>query len=156
MKIRIVCVGKVKESYFSAGIAEYQKRLSRFCKLEIIEIKEENLTETPSEGEKQRILSKEGQGILAALRGKVIALCVEGKQTDSVGFSKILGEVKDGGGQITFVIGGSYGLSEEVKAVAERKLSFSEMTFPHTLMRLVLTEQIYRGFTILQGSPYHK
>ncbi|MBE7091493.1 MAG: 23S rRNA (pseudouridine(1915)-N(3))-methyltransferase RlmH [Clostridiales bacterium] len=156
MKVRIVCVGKVKEGYFLSGIQEYLKRLTRFCKAEIVEIKEENFTENPSESEKQRILQKEGENILCALRGKVVALCVEGKQTDSVGFSRILREVKDGGGEITFVIGGSYGLLEEVKQRADLRLSFSEMTFPHTLMRLILTEQIYRGFTIMQGSPYHK
>ncbi len=156
MKVRIVCVGKVKESYFLSGINEYLKRLSRFCKAEIVEIKEENFSDTPGEGEKQRILKKEGTGILSNLRGKVVALCVEGKQTDSVAFSRVLGEVKDAGGEITFVIGGSYGLAEEVKKAADLRLSFSEMTFPHTLMRLILVEQIYRGFTILQGSPYHK
>ena len=156
MKVRIVCVGKVKESYFSDGIAEYLKRLTRFAKVEIIEVKEENFALDPSPAEMEKIKEKEGVSILKSLKGYVIALCVEGKQCSSEALAEKIAKIRDTAGEITFVIGGSYGLADEVKKQAAEKLSFSQMTFPHTLMRLILTEQLYRAFMIDAGSAYHK
>ncbi|MBQ1942230.1 MAG: 23S rRNA (pseudouridine(1915)-N(3))-methyltransferase RlmH [Clostridia bacterium] len=156
MKIRIVCVGKVKESYFSDGIAEYLKRLTRFAKVEIIEVKEENFAQDPSFAEMEKIKEKEGASILKSLKGHVVALCVEGKQCSSEALAEKIAKIRDSVGELTFVIGGSYGLADEVKKQAAEKLSFSQMTFPHTLMRLILTEQLYRAFMIDAGSTYHK
>ena len=156
MKVHIVAVGKVKEDYFADGIKEYCKRLSRFAKMEITEIREETFLGDPSEAEKRRIVEEEGARILKALKGRVIALCVEGKRLSSEKFSRVVAKERDAGGELTFVIGGSYGLWEEVKSRAFLRLSFSEMTFPHTLMRLILTEQLYRAFMIDAGSAYHK
>lgn len=156
MKVRIVCVGKVKESYFSDGIAEYLKRLTRFAKVEIIEVKEENFALDPSPAEMEKIKEKEGVSILKSLKGYVIALCVEGKQCSSEVLAEKIAKIRDTAGELTFVIGGSYGLADEVKKQAAEKLSFSQMTFPHTLMRLILTEQLYRAFMIDAGSAYHK
>jgi 23S rRNA (pseudouridine1915-N3)-methyltransferase len=156
MKVRIVCVGKVKESYFSDGIAEYLKRLTRFAKVEIIEVKEENFALDPSLAEMEKIKEKEGVSILKSLKGYVIALCVEGKQCSSEVLAEKIAKIRDTAGELTFVIGGSYGLADEVKKQAAEKLSFSQMTFPHTLMRLILTEQLYRAFMIDAGSAYHK
>lgn len=152
VKINIVCVGKVKEKYFADGIAEYAKRLSRFCEFSIIETDEENAKSSPA-----IIVEKEGKNILPKLRGAVFALAIEGKKYTSVAFADKIKSLKDGGvGEITFVIGGSYGLSDEVKKRADGLISFSDMTFPHTLFRLMLTEQIYRAFSIIDKSPYHK
>ena len=156
MKVRIVCVGKVKESYFSDGIAEYLKRLTRFAKVEIIEVKEENFALDPSPAEMEKIKEKEGVSILKSLKGYVIALCIEGKQCSSEVLAEKIAKIRDTAGELTFVIGGSYGLADEVKKQAAEKLSFSQMTFPHTLMRLILTEQLYRAFMIDAGSAYHK
>ena len=152
LKINVVCVGKVKEKYFSEGINEYAKRLSRFCDFSIIETAEENLKGIPAV-----IAEKEGKNIIPKLRGTVFALAMEGKKYSSEQFAEKLKSVKDSGaGEITFVIGGSYGLSAEVKNKADGLISFSDMTFPHTLFRLMLTEQVYRAFSIIEGSPYHK
>ena len=152
VKINIVCVGKVKEKYFADGIAEYAKRLSRFCEFSIIETEEENSKSSPA-----IIVEKEGKNILSKLRGAVFALAIEGKKYTSVAFADKIKSLKDGGvGEITFVIGGSYGLSDEVKKRADGLISFSDMTFPHTLFRLMLTEQIYRAFSIIDNTPYHK
>ncbi len=155
IKVNIVCVGKVKESYFKEGIQEYSKRLSRFCDFSIIELEEENL-KNPSKAQIEEIINKEGKKILGALKGKVIALAIEGKKKSSEELADLIKNLSNEGGVMTFVIGGSYGLSREVKEKAEYKLSFSDMTFPHTLARLMLTEQIYRAFSIIEGSAYHK
>ena len=152
LKVNIVCVGKVKEKYFADGINEYSKRLSRFCEFKIIETDEEN-----SKNSASLISEKEGKNILPKLRGTVLALAIEGKKYSSEKFASKIKSLKDGGlGEITFVIGGSYGLSKSVKSRADQLISFSDMTFPHTLFRLMLTEQIYRAFCINAGSPYHK
>ena len=152
LKINVVCVGKVKEKYFADGIAEYAKRLSRFCEFSIVETDEENAKNIPAV-----IVEKEGKNILPKLRGTVLALAIEGKKYTSVAFADKIKSLKDGGvGEITFVIGGSYGLSDEVKKRADGLISFSDMTFPHTLFRLMLTEQIYRAFSIIDNTPYHK
>lgn len=155
IKINIVCIGKVKEKYFLDGVNEYAKRLSRFCEFKIIELEEENY-KNPSISDINTIKQKEAQKILPHLKGKIVALAIEGRKFSSEDFSALINEYKDSTGVITFVIGGSYGLSDEIKRRADQKLSFSDMTFPHTLFRLMLTEQIYRAFTILGGITYHK
>ncbi len=154
IKVNIVAVGKVKEKYFLEGINEYKKRLSRFCDFNIIEVAEENFNKV-SEGEISIIMEREKQRIMPNLKGKIFALSIEGKKYDSVSFSNLIKNTSDTDGVITFVIGGSYGLSEDIKKIST-EISFSDMTFPHTLFRLMLTEQIYRAFSIINGSPYHK
>lgn len=155
MKINVVAVGKVKEKYFKDGIEEYSKRLSRFCSFNIIELPEENYVKVnPSVIDD--IKKKEAENILPHLKGKVFLTAIEGKILSSEEFAEKIRNVKDcGEGVITFVIGGSYGLDKSVKEKGEL-VSFSKMTFPHTLFRLILTEQIYRAFTILEGTLYHK
>lgn len=155
IKVNVVAVGKVKEKYFSDGIAEYAKRLSRFCEFKIIEVEEENFKKAES-GDISVIKEREGERILPHLKGRVFAMAIEGKRRSSEGFARLIQTAADSVGVMTFVVGGSYGLSEAVKSRADGLLSFSEMTFPHTLFRLMLTEQIYRAFTILGGSAYHK
>lgn len=155
IKVNVVAVGKVKEKYFSDGIAEYAKRLSRFCEFKIIEVEEENFKKAES-GDISVIKEREGERILPHLKGRVFAMAIEGKRSSSEEFARLIQTAADSVGVMTFVVGGSYGLSEAVKSRADGLLSFSEMTFPHTLFRLMLTEQIYRAFTILGGSAYHK
>ena len=155
IKVNVVAVGKVKEIYFSDGIAEYAKRLSRFCEFKIIEVEEENFKKAES-GDISVIKEREGERILPHLKGRVFAMAIEGKRRSSEEFARLIQTAADSVGVMTFVVGGSYGLSEAVKSRADGLLSFSEMTFPHTLFRLMLTEQIYRAFTILGGSAYHK
>ena len=159
MKIKLVTVGKLKEKYLKEGIAEYSKRLSRFTKVEIIELADEKTPDKASYLENQQILDKEGARILSKLADKefVIVLAIEGQQFPSEKFSKILSDITIRGiSDITFVIGGSLGLSTAVKKRANLLMSFGKLTLPHQLMRLVLVEQIYRAFMIQQGSPYHK
>lgn len=159
MKIKIVTVGKLKEKYLKDGIAEYTKRLGRFTKLEMIELPDEKTPDRASDLENQQILEKEGDRILAKVgdREYVIALAIEGEQFLSEKFSKTIEEVTVRGySEITFVIGGSLGLSPAVKKRANLLMSFGKLTLPHQLMKLVLIEQIYRAFMIQQGSPYHK
>ena len=159
MKITLLTVGKIKEKYFTMAIDEYSKRLSRYCKLEIIEVPDEKTPDGASVTEEDIIRDKEGKKILKALKEDsfVITLEIEGKMLDSVELSKKLNQIAiSGKGHITFIIGGSLGLSDEVKSKADYKLSFSKMTFPHQLMRVVLLEQIYRSYRILGNEPYHK
>ena len=159
MKIKVVTVGKLKEKYLKDGIAEYLKRISRFAKLEMIELADEKTPDRASESENQKILEIEGQRILSKVgdRDFVIALAIEGKTFSSEEFSKQLEEASiKGFSTLTFIIGGSLGLSSAVKNRANLAVSFGRLTLPHQLMRLVLAEQIYRAFTIQQGSPYHK
>lgn len=144
IKVNIVCVGKIKEEYLRAACAEYIKRLSRFCKLEIKEL---------AEG---KSLKEEAAVILKNLKGYKIALCVEGGQMTSPALAERMGALVDKGEEITFIIGSSCGLDDSVKQAADLKLSFSQMTFPHQLMRVILLEQIYRAFMINAGSEYHK
>ena len=144
IKVNIVCVGKIKEQFYRDAVAEYIKRLSRFCRAEICEL---------AEG---RSLEEEGETILRRVRGYVIALCVEGQKLSSTGLAARIKQLCDGGEEITFIIGSSCGLAEKVKAAARLKLSFSDMTFPHQLMRVILCEQIYRAFMINGGGEYHK
>lgn len=159
MKITCITVGKIKEKYFTMAIEEYAKRLSRYCKLEIVELADEKTPDNASALMEEQIKQKEGERILKAIKDDayVIALAIEGKQLDSIELSEKLSKLGvDGNSHITFIIGGSLGLSKEVLARADYKLSFSKMTFPHQLMRVVLLEQIYRAYRIINGEPYHK
>ena len=159
MNIDIIAVGKIKESYLTEGIKEYQKRLSPYCNLRIIEVSEEKAPENLSDKEKQQVLEREGNSILKKINPSsfVIPLCVEGKSLTSEEMAKTLSDLMvNGKSHITFIIGGSLGLSDEVKARGDLSLSFSRFTFPHQLMRLILLEQIYRWFKIIRGEPYHR
>ncbi|HGS2083453.1 TPA: 23S rRNA (pseudouridine(1915)-N(3))-methyltransferase RlmH [Streptococcus pneumoniae] len=159
MKIKVVTVGKLKEKYLKDGIAEYSKRISRFAKFEMIELSDEKTPDKASESENQKILEIEGQRILSKIadRDFVIVLAIKGKTFFSEEFSKQLEETSiKGFSTLTFIIGGSLGLSSSVKNRANLSVSFGRLTLPHQLMRLVLVEQIYRAFTIQQGFPYHK
>lgn len=156
VKINIVAVGKVKEKYFSDGIEEYVKRIGKYAEVNLIEVNEENFLKV-DETLIETIKRREGDRIKAHLKGFVYALAIEGKKFSSKEFANQLRSLIDGGtGVITFVIGGSYGLCDEVKKRADKLLSFSDMTFPHTMFRLMLSEQIYRAFSINAGSAYHK
>lgn len=159
MKIKIICVGKIKEKYLKDGIAEYQKRLSRFTQFEIIELADEKTPEKASQAENEKIMEKEANRILSKIgnRDYVIALAIEGKQYASEVFSQFVTDITiQGFSDITFIIGGSLGLHSKIKQKAHALISFGRLTLPHQLMRLVLTEQIYRAFMIQEGSPYHK
>ena len=159
MKITCVVVGKIKEKYFADAIKEYSKRLSRYCKLEIVELADEKTPDGASEAEEVAIREKEGERILKALKDDayVIALAIEGKMLDSVELSQKIDRLGvSGTSHIAFVIGGSLGLSPQVVARANFKLSFSLMTFPHQLARVMLLEQTYRAMKIAAGEKYHK
>ncbi len=159
MKITLVTVGKIKEKYFTMAIDEYSKRLSRYCKLEIIELADEKTPDSASEAEEEQIKCREGERILKNIKDDsfVITLEIKGEMIDSVSLSQKMDKLGvDGISNITFVIGGSLGLSSEVSKRANYKLSFSKLTFPHQLMRVILLEQIYRSFRISSGEPYHK
>lgn len=159
LNIKIVCVGKLKEKYFKQGIAEYAKRLSKFCKFQIVEVPDEKAPEKLSDAEMEKVKEIEGERILSKIKDKeyVYALAILGKERISEKFAE---EIKDlttyGTSDITFVIGGSLGLSPAVLKRANTQISFGRFTMPHQLMRLVLTEQIYRAFMINAGAPYHK
>ena len=159
MKIKVVTVGKLKEKYLKDGIAEYTKRILRFAKLEMIELADEKTPDKASELENQKILETEGARILSKVgeRDFVVVLAIEGKTLSSEEFNKQLEQASiKGYSTLTFIIGGSLGLAPVVKNRANLSVSFGRLTLPHQLMRLVLIEQIYRAFTIQQGSPYHK
>ena len=159
MKITLVTVGKIKEKFFEDAIKEYSKRLSRYCKLEILQVADEKTPEGASEAVELQIKEKEGQRILSLIRDDayVIALASEGKMLDSEELAERIEKLGVSGiSQIVFVIGGSLGLSAQVMKRADYALSFSRMTFPHQLMRVVLLEQIYRGYRIMNHQPYHK
>lgn len=159
MKITCVVVGKIKEKYFTDAIKEYSKRLGRYCKLEIVELADEKTPDGASEAEEVAIREKEGERILKALKDDayVIALAIEGKMLDSVELSQKIERLGvSGTSHIAFVIGGSLGLAPAVMKRADYALSFSRMTFPHQLMRVVLLEQLYRSYRILKNEPYHK
>lgn len=157
--IDIVCFGKLKERFWRDAVDEYRKRLTAYCKLDVIELNEVALPLAPSDKEIAQALDAEAELALKYISDKnyVIALCVEGKQMTSVELSKELDELATGGKSgVTFIIGSSYGLSEKLKRRADQRLSFSEFTFPHQLMRVILTEQLYRAYTIRKGTKYHK
>ncbi len=159
MKITILTVGKIKEKYLRDGIAEYAKRLGRYCKLEIIEVADEKTPDNASLAQEQQIKELEGKRLLRYIKDGdyVTALAINGKMLDSVELSRELDHLAvQGQSSLIYVIGGSLGLSEEVLSRADYKLSFSRMTFPHQLMRMILLEQLYRSFRISKGEPYHK
>ena len=159
MKIDIICVGKVKEKFYRDAIDEYAKRLSKYCKFDIIEVDDEKTPDKASEIVEDQIKLKEGQRILAKIKEDacVITLEILGKKLDSPGFAKMIEQVGlSGKSHIQFVIGGSLGLHESVTKRADKHISFSDMTFPHQLMRVILSEQIYRAYRIIHGEPYHK
>ena len=158
IKVRILALGKLKEDYLRLAVGEYEKRLNGYCSLEISELSPKNLPENPSESEINAALEKEAEMIIKALpkTTKTVAMCIEGRQYSSEELAGLIDRAAGETGSITFIIGSSYGLSEKIKAMADIKLSMSKMTFPHQLARVLLLEQIYRGFKINEGSAYHK
>ena len=159
MKITVIAVGKIKEKYFTLAIDEYAKRLTRYCKLEIIELQDEKTPDNSSDATNLQIKAKEGDKILASIKedAYVVALAIEGKMLDSVELSEKIETLGvNGTSHITFVIGGSLGLDNRVMNRADYKLSFSKMTFPHQMMRVILLEQIYRAYRIMGNEQYHK
>ncbi len=159
MNIKLVTVGKIKEKYLKLGIDEFTKRLTKYCKLDIVELSDEKAPENLSEKEMLMIKDKEGKKILSYVKDTTyaIALAIDGKNLSSEELANKLSYLSvTGKSNVTFIIGGSLGLSDEVLNRADFKLSFSKMTFPHQLMRLILLEQVYRSFRIIKGEPYHK
>ena len=159
MNITILCVGQIKEKYFNDAIAEYAKRLSRYCKLRIIEVADERTKENASESEQQMIRAKEGERLMKYIQDSdyCITLEITGKKMDSVAMAHTIEQLGlTGHSRIVFVIGGSIGLDDAVRQRSDLALSFSDLTFPHQLMRVILLEQIYRSFRIIHKEPYHK
>ena len=160
MKITILCVGKIKEKFYTAAIAEYVKRLSRYCKLEIVEVADEKTKDRASLAEEAMIKQREGDKLKRYLDGKEayrIALAIDGAMLDSVELSEEMNRLMVRGcSHIIFVIGGSLGIADDVLSMMDYRLSFSKMTFPHQLMRVVLLEQVYRSYRIMNHEPYHK
>lgn len=159
MKITVVCVGKVKEGFYRDALAEYGKRLGKYCRLEIIEVSDEKTPDGAGPLLEEQIKEKEGRRILEKLREDAFVCTLEigGKKLSSEGFARWMENLTVGGtSHVTFVIGGSLGLHESVSRRSDFSLSFSDMTFPHQLMRVILTEQVYRAFRIIHGEPYHK
>lgn len=156
MKYKILVVGKIKEQYWKDAIAEYCKRLSRFVKIEICEVEEHAFLGIPNASETEKIVNAEGQSLLQKAEGCIVALDIDGNQLDSVQLSERLERFAQNFSTVTFVIGGSYGLSQEVKRRADLRLSFGKITLPHQLCRVVLCEQLYRACAIRNNVPYHK
>lgn len=158
MKITIACVGKIKEKYFTDAINEYAKRLSRYVTLDIAEVPDEKAPENMSPAQMEQVKEIEGERLNKVIKdGYVVALAINGKKMTSEGFADFISDTMvKGASHITFVIGGSLGLSDKILKRADFKLSFSDMTFPHQLMRVVLLEQIYRANRIMKNEPYHK
>ena len=157
LSVQIIAVGRLKESWLRDAMAEYAKRLGGFCRFTVTEVEEYRLPEDPSPAQIRKGLEEEGREILRRVgKTPMAALCIEGKQIPSRGLASLLEERQQLDSSLAFVIGGSFGLSEEVKAAAFLRLSMSEMTFPHQLARVMLAEQLYRAFSILRGSRYHK
>ena len=156
--IKFITVGTLKESYLTEAVKEYEKRLSGFCTVEQINLKEAKLPQDPTEGDIKRALAEEAKAILAAMpdRSYKIAMCVEGKQFSSEELAKKIEAAFSASNELCFVIGSSHGLDDSVKNAADLRLSVSKMTFPHQLMRVILLEALYRGFNILKGTHYHK
>ncbi len=159
MRITVVCVGKMKEAFYREAVAEYRKRLSAYCRTEVVEVADEMTKEGASAAQEEQVRKKEGERLLSKIRpdAYVITLEITGRKMDSVAFSNVLQKAGVAGkSHIQFVIGGSLGLHTSVSRRADLKISFSDMTFPHQLMRVILFEQIYRGYRIANGQPYHK
>ena len=159
MQITILTVGKIKEKFYRDAIDEYSKRLSRYCKLKIVEVEDEKIPDGASDVVCNQIMAKEAEKLRKYISDDayVVALAIEGKKYDSVGFSKKIDNLGiQGKSHIVFIIGGSLGIADELKNRADELISFSDMTFPHQLMRVILTEQIYRAYRIINNEPYHK
>lgn len=159
MKITVLCVGKIKEKFMTDAIDEYLKRLKRFADVNIVQINDEKIPDNASEAQKLNVIKCEGEKLISHIsKGDyVISLCVEGTQLSSEAFADKISEITlNGSSSIVFVIGGSLGLYDEIKKMSKLKLSFSKMTFPHQLMRVVLLEQVYRAFKINNNEEYHK
>lgn len=159
MRITILCVGKIKESFYREAIAEYVKRLSRYCRLEIVEVVDEKTPDGASAALEEQIREREADRLLARLEegAYVCTLEIQGRRYTSEGFAELINRVGLGGqSHIVFVIGGSLGLHEKVRKRSDQAISFSDMTFPHQLMRVILCEQIYRAYRIIREEPYHK
>jgi len=157
--VKFICVGRMREKFYIDAFSEYTKRLQSLCKFEIVEPQEQRLSENPSDREVKAALDREAQDIMKAIPNDayVVAMCVEGKQMPSEGMAELISARENSGKpRLCFVIGGSFGLADSVKARADMKLSMSKMTFPHHLARVMLIEQLYRGFKINEGSRYHK
>ena len=157
LHINVICVGKIKESFFRDAILEYSKRLSRFCNLTITELQDEKIPEKASEKIEQEIKEKEGQNIISHIKKDSYIICLDlnGKEFSSEQFSKKIEDISMESSQITFVIGGSLGLNQEILSLANQKICFSKMTFPHQLIRVFLLEQIFRAFKISNNETYH-
>ncbi len=157
MQIHLITVGKLKEKWLRDAYDEYDKRLQRYCRLTLTELPEARLSESPSDAEITAALRQEGQAILHSCRGKIIALCIEGKLRSSEEFADMLDSAAvSGDSTVSFVIGSSFGLSDEVKKSADMRFSMSPMTFTHQIARVLLMEQLYRAFQISTGGKYHK
>ena len=158
LNINIVCVGKIKEKFFASAIEEYSKRLSKYCKLEILELPDEKIPDKASEAIENSIKEKECNNIINHLKhdSYIIALDLKGKEYTSIDFSKKIEQISMQNSKITFIIGGSLGLTEKLLNQCDEKICFSKMTFPHQLIRIFLVEQIYRAFKISNGENYHK
>ena len=159
LHVRVVCVGKLKERFYADAVREYEKRLGAFCRLELAELPEERTGDNPSPPEVEAALHREAQQIEKRLfrDGMLVCLCVEGTQQSSEAFAELLSRAENSGRpRISFVIGGSYGMAQRLKEKADVRLSMSKMTFPHHLARVMLAEQLYRGFQIKEGTRYHK
>lgn len=156
--ICFISVGTLKESYLKDAVAEYKKRLMQYAKVEEINISEQTIKNEDDISEVRRALDTEGERIIAKIpkASYIIAMCVEGKEYDSIALAKAIGEAVDLRGRVTFIIGSSHGLSDNVKNLADAKISLSRLTFPHQLMRVILIEAVYRSFTIISGKRYHK
>ena len=159
VNVTILAVGKIKEKFLSDAIDEYSKRLGRYCRLEIIRVKDDPTPDNPTDKERDIVLKREGERLIEKIpKGAyIIPLCIEGKQKSSEEFAKIMSDIPSGGkSEVAFIIGGSMGLWDRIKDMADIKLSFSKMTFPHQLMCVILLEQLYRAFNISGGGKYHK
>ena len=156
--VKFITLGTLKEEYLREAAAEYEKRLGAFCKIQIVQLKEERLPDDPSESEIRKALEKEAVKINSEIppRAYKIAMCVEGKQLSSEELASKLGEISDRYGDVCFIIGSSHGLADSIKSECDMRLSVSKLTFPHQLMRVLLLEAVYRGFNILKGTKYHK
>lgn len=158
LSVKLITVGTLKESYWRDAVAEYEKRLCAFCRIQIAELKEERVGDNPTEGEIRQALEKEADRILEQIppRAYPIALCVEGKQLDSEELAAKLSQIAENTSEVCLIIGSSHGLADRVKNACRMRLSVSRLTFPHQLMRVILLEALYRGFHIQKGTKYHK
>jgi len=157
MKLEIVCLGKLRERFWQDACSEYQKRLTRYCKLEISELSDHPIAQNASPAQEEAVRNAESEALLRRIKGQVVvAMDVGGKQITSPELARLIGDCRNSGRDISFVIGGSLGFNDEVRRRSDHIISFGRVTYPHQLMRVILLEQIYRGFKILSGETYHK